>query len=115
MAAQGADKVEQQNEAEKKNETFSSWVEVLSRLGERKKGFEKVKEVFRVEIDYELSEVWKKEYDRLFAEVEELEKNDESRIDDSSTVSVDEKSEQTDKEDIEENEEIEKEGAEEDD
>ena len=110
MASQGADKVAQQNEAEIKNGAFSSWVEVLSRLSERKKGFEKVKEVFGVEIDYELSEVWQKEYDRLFAEVEEMEKNDESRIDDSSTVSVDEKSEPTDKEDIEE---IEKEGAEE--
>ena len=85
-------------------------MEVLSRLSERKKGFEKVKEVFEVEIDYELSEVWQKEYERLFAEVEEMEKVDESGIDDSSTVSVDEKSEPTDKEDIEE---IEKEGAEE--
>ena len=85
-------------------------MEVLSRLSERKRGFEKVKELFGVEIDYELSEVWQKEYDRLFAEVEEMEKNDESRIDDSSTVSVDEKSEPTDKEDIKE---IEKEGVEE--
>ena len=90
-------------------------MEVLSRLSERKKGFEKVKEVFGVEIDYELSEVWQKEYDRLFAEVEELEKNDESRIDDSSTVSIDEKSEPADKENIEEDREIEKEGAEKDD
>ena len=112
MASQGADKVAQQNEAEIKNGAFSSWVEVLSRLSERKKGFEKVKEVFGVEIDYELSEVWQKEYDRLFAEVEKLEKNDESRIDDSSAVSVDEKSEQTDEEDSEEDEEIEKEGVE---
>ena len=71
MASQGADKVAQQNEAEIKNGAFSSWVEVLSRLSERKKGFEKVKEVFGVEIDYDLSEVWKKEYERLFAEVEE--------------------------------------------
>ena len=110
MASQGADKVAQQNEAEIKNGAFSSWVEVLSRLSERKKGFEKVKEVFRVEIDYELSEVWQKEYDRLFAEVEEMEKNDESRIDDSSAVQNNEKSEPTDKEDIEE---IEKEGVEE--
>ena len=85
-------------------------MEVLSRLSERKKGFEKVKEVFEVEIDYELSEVWKKEYDRLFAEVEEMEKVDESGIDDTSTVPVDEKSEPTDKEDIEE---MEKEGVEE--
>ena len=107
MASQGADKVAQQSEAEIKNGAFSSWVEVLSRLSERKRGFEKVKEVFGVEIDYDLSEVWKKEYERLFAEVE---KNDESRIDDSSTVSVDEKSEPTDKED---NEEIKKEGVEE--
>lgn len=69
MASQGADKVAQQNEAEVKNGAFSSWVEVLSRLSERKVGFEKVKEVFGVEIDYDLSEVWKKEYERLFAEV----------------------------------------------
>ena len=110
MASQGADKVAQQNEAEIKNGAFSSWVEVLSRLSERKKGFEKVKEVFEVEIDYELSEVWKKEYDRLFAEVEEMEKEDESGNDASSTVSDDEESEPTDKEDIEE---IEKEGDEE--
>ena len=85
-------------------------MEVLRRLSERKRGFEKVKEVFGVEIDYELSEVWKKEYDRLFAEVEEMEKEDESGNDDSSTVSDDEESEPTVKEDIEE---IEKEGAEE--
>lgn len=113
MASQGADKVAQQNEAEIKNGAFSSWVEVLSRLAERKRGFEKVKEVFGVDVDYELSEVWKKEYDRLFAEVEEMEKEDESGMDDSSTVSVDEKSEPTDNEDIEEDGEIEKEGAEE--
>ena len=71
MASQGADKVAQQNEAEIKNGAFSSWVEVISRLSERKKGFEKIKEVFGVEIDYDLSEVWKKEYERLFEEVEE--------------------------------------------
>ena len=110
MASQGADRVAQENEAEIKNGAFSSWVEVLSRLSERKKGFEKVKEVFGVDIDYELSEVWQKEYDRLFAEVEEMEKNDESGNDDTSTVPVDEKSEPTDKENIEE---IKKEGAEE--
>lgn len=104
MASQGADKVAQQNEAEVKNGAFSSWVEVLSRLTERKTGFEKVKEVFGVEIDYKLSEVWQKEYDRLFAEVEELEKESEDGIDDVSTVSDDEESEPTDKEDIEETE-----------
>lgn len=102
MASQGADKVAQQNEAEIKNGAFSSWVEVLSRLSERKKGFEKVKEVFGIEIDYELSEVWKKEYDRLFAEVEELEKDNEDGNIDTSTVPNDEESEETDKEDFEE-------------
>ena len=110
MASQGADKVAQQNEAEIKNGSFSSWVEVLSRLEERKTGFEKVKEVFGVDIDYELSEVWQKEYERLFAEVEEMEKEDESRMDDSSTVPNDEEGEQADKEDTEETE---KEGDEE--
>lgn len=104
MASQGADKVAQQNEAEVKNGAFSSWVEVLSRLAERKAGFEKVKEVFGVEIKYDLSEVWQKEYDRLFAEVEELEKENESGMDDSSTVPDDVESEETDKEDIEETE-----------
>lgn len=104
MAAQGADKVAQQNEAEVKNGAFSSWVEVLSRLSERKTGFEKVKEVFGVDINYELSEVWQKEYDRLFAEVEELEKESEDGIDDTSTVPIDEESEPTDKEDIKETE-----------
>lgn len=113
MASQGADKVAQQNEAEIKNGAFSSWIEVLSRLEERKKGFEKVKEVFGVEIDYGLSEVWQKEYDRLFAEVEELEKVDVTGTDDTSTVPTDEESEQADKEDIEEDEESEKEGDEE--
>ena len=110
MASQGADKVAQQNEAEIKNGAFSSWVEVLSRLSERKAGFEKVKEVFGVEIDYGLSEVWQKEYDRLFAEVEELEKVDVAGTDDTSTVPTDEESESSDKEDIEETE---KEGDEE--
>ena len=71
--------------------------------------------MFGVEIDYELSEVWQKEYERLFAEVKEMEKNDESRIDDASTVPNNEKIESTDKEDIEEDGEIEKEGVEEDD
>lgn len=104
MASQGADKVAQQNESEVKNGAFSSWVEVLSRLAERKTGFEKVKEVFGVEIDYELSEVWQKEYDRLFAEVEQLEKNDDMGEEDRPSVSVDEESEQTDKEDIKETE-----------
>ena len=110
MASQGADKVAQQNDAEIKNGAFSSWVEVLSRLSERKTGFEKVKEVFGVDINYDLSEVWKKEYDRLFAEVEEIEKNDEDGNIDTSTVPDDEESEQTDKEDFEETE---KEGDEE--
>ena len=110
MASQGADKVAQQNEAEIKNGAFSSWVEVLSRLSERKTGFEKVKEVFGVDIDYGLSEVWQKEYDRLFAEVEELEKEDDVGTDDTSTVPNDEKSKSSDKEDIEETE---KEGEEE--
>lgn len=104
MASQGADKVAQQNEAEIKNGAFSSWVEVLSRLSERKAGFEKVKEVFGVEIDYGLSEVWQKEYDRLFAEVEKLEKVDVAGTDDTSTVPTDEESEPADKEDIEETE-----------
>lgn len=104
MASQGADKVAQQNEAEIKNGSFSSWVEVLSRLSERKAGFEKVKEKFGVDFDYELSEVWQKEYDRLFAEVEELEKEVEDGLDDTSTVPTDEESEPTDKEDIEETE-----------
>ena len=110
MASQGADKVAQQNDAEIKNGAFSSWVEVLSRLSERKIGFEKVKEVFGVDINYDLSEVWKKEYDRLFAEVEEIEKGNEDGIDDTSEVPVDEESEQTDKEDFEKTE---KEGDEE--
>lgn len=98
MASQGADKVAQQNEAEVKNGAFSSWVEVLSRLSERQTGFEKVKEKFGVEIDYVLSEVWQKEYDRLFAEVEELEKEDDAGTDDASTVPDDEESEPTEKE-----------------
>ena len=115
MASKGADKVAQQNEAEKKNAAYSSWVEVLSRTKKKKKGFEKVKEVFGVEIDYELSEVWKKGYERVVAEVEELEKNDESGNDDTSTVPNDEESEPADKENIEADEEIEKEGVEEDD
>ena len=102
MASQGADKVAQQNEAEIKNGAFSSWVEVLSRLSERKIGFEKVKEDFGVNINYDLSEVWKKEYDRLFAEVQEIEKNDEEGNIDTSTVPNDEESEETDKEDFEE-------------
>ena len=110
MASQGADKVAQQNDAEIKNGAFSSWVEVLSRLSERKTGFEKVKEVFGVNINYDLSEVWKKEYDRLFAEVEEIEKNDEEGNIDTSTVPNDEESEETDKEDFEKTE---KEGDEE--
>ena len=42
-----------------------------------------------------------------------MEKNDESGIDDSSTVPDDEEIEPTDREDIEEDEEIEKEGVEE--
>lgn len=101
MASQGADKVAQQNEAEIKNGAFSSWVEVLSRLAERKTGFEKVKEVFGVDINYELSEVWQKEYDRLFAEVEKIEKDDEPGTDDLSTV-TDEEVEETEMEGDEE-------------
>ena len=66
--------------------------------------------MFGVDINYDLSEVWKKEYDRLFAEVEEIEKGNEDGIDDTSEVPVDEESEQTDKEDFEETE---KEGDEE--
>ena len=104
MASQGADKVAQQNDAEIKNGAFSSWVEVLSRLSERKIGFEKVKEVFGVDINYDLSEVWKKEYDRLFAEVEELEKDNEDGNIDTSTVPNDEESEEAIEEDIEEEE-----------
>ena len=107
MASQGADKVAQQNEAEIKNGAFSSWVEVISRLTERKKGFEKVKEVFGVEIDYDLSEVWKKEYDRLFAEVEE---NNTEGNDIPEELFDGGESEDTNEEDIEETE---KEGDEE--
>lgn len=107
MASQGADKVAQQNEAEIKNGAFSSWVEVLSRLSERKKGFEKVKEVFGVEIDYDLSEVWKKEYERLFAEVEE---NNQEGNDISQELPEGPEGEETIEEDIEETE---KEGDEE--
>lgn len=101
MASQGADKVAQQNEAEIKNGAFSSWVEVLSRLSERKKGFEKIKEVFGVEIDYDLSEVWKKEYERLFAEVEE---NNQDGNDISEELQKGSEGEETNKEDIEEEE-----------
>lgn len=101
MASQGADKVAQQNEAEVKNGAFSSWVEVLSRLSERKAGFEKVKEVFGVDIDYGLSEVWKKEYERLFTEVE---KNNSEGIDLSQNVPEGAESEETVTEDIEETE-----------
>lgn len=111
MASQGADKVAQQNDAEVKNGAFSSWVEVLSRLSERKAGFEKVKNVFGVEIDYDLSEVWQKEYDRLFAEVEELEKSDDMGKEDTQAVSDDEEIKETDKEVVEETE---TEGVEED-
>ena len=107
MASQGADKVAQQNEAEIKNGAFSSWVEVLSRLSERKKGFEKIKEVFGVEIDYDLSEVWKKEYERLFAEVEE---NNTEGNDIPEELQEGPESEETIDEDIEEEE---KEGDEE--
>lgn len=107
MASQGADKVAQQNEAEVKNGAFSSWVEVLSRLAERKRGFEKVKEVFGVDIDYGLSEVWKKEYERLFAEVE---KNNTEGIDISQELPEGAEGEETNKqEDIEETEGVEEE------
>lgn len=98
MASQGGDKVAQQNEAEIMNGAFSSWVEVLSRLNERKKGFEKVKERFGVDISYDLSEVWKKEYKRLFSEVEN---RSEERVDVSQDVERSEESEQTNKEDVE--------------
>lgn len=66
MASQGMDKIAQQNTEEIKNGAFSSWVEVLSRLKERKEGFEKVKEYFGLDIPYDFSNVWKKEYERLF-------------------------------------------------
>lgn len=69
MASQGGDKVAQQNEAEIKNGAFSSWVEITNRLKERQKGFKQVKEKFNLDIPYSLSNVWQKEYDRLFVNV----------------------------------------------
>ena len=68
MTTQGADKIAQQTKAEVENGIYCAWIEVLSRLNERIKGFEEVKEKFSLDIPYKLSEVWQKEYDRIFKE-----------------------------------------------
>lgn len=68
MTTQGSDKIAQQTKAEVENGIFCSWIEVLSRLKERQKGFKEVKEKFNIDIPYKLSEVWEKEYNRIFEE-----------------------------------------------
>lgn len=68
MTTQGADKIAQQTVAEINNGAWSSWVEVLSRLHERIKGFEKCNEIFGTDFSCALSETWQNEYNRLFSE-----------------------------------------------
>lgn len=77
MTTQGADKIAQQTKAEVENGIYCAWIEVLSRLNERIKGFEEVKEKFELDIPYKLSEVWEKEYNRIF-KVEEIGKTEET-------------------------------------
>lgn len=86
MTTQGADKMAQQSVAEINNGAWSSWVEVLSRLHERIKGFEKCNEIFGTDFSCALSETWENEYNRLFKIVENgdenkiVKKGDENKI-----------------------------------
>lgn len=77
MTTQGSDKIAQQTKAEVENGIYCAWIEVLSRLNERKKGFAEVKEKFAIDVPYKLSEVWQKEYDRIF-KVEEIEESEKT-------------------------------------
>ena len=42
-----------------------SWVEPISRLNERKRGFALVKEKFGLDIPYKFSELWSNEYKKV--------------------------------------------------
>ena len=77
MTTQGSDKIAQQSEAEINNGAWASWVEVLSRLNERQKGFESCNEKFGTNLKCQLSECWENEYNRLFKIVES---DDENKI-----------------------------------
>lgn len=90
MTTQGSDKIAQQTKAEVENGIFCAWIEVLSRLKERQKGFKEVKEKFNIDIPYKLSEVWEKEYNRIFEE-KTLEQKTEENVEEN----IEEREEET--------------------
>ena len=65
LTTQGSDKIAQQTKDEINNGTLASWVEPISRLNERKRGFALVKEKFGLDIPYKFSELWSNEYKKV--------------------------------------------------
>lgn len=70
LTTQGSDKIAQQTKDEVNNGALASWIEPISRLNERKKGFALVKEKFGLDIPYEFSELWTNEYKKVINTLE---------------------------------------------
>ena len=73
MTTAGTDKVAQQTIAEVNNGNTFSFVVPIERLNERRKGIEKVNSLFDTEISVEFGEAIKREYDRIFKNIDESE------------------------------------------
>lgn len=69
MTTQGSEKMAQMSEKEINNGSNSSMIIPCDRLEERKKGIEKVNEIFGTEIAVDFSECWKREKEKREREV----------------------------------------------
>ena len=69
MTTQGSEKMAQMSEKEINNGSNSSMIIPCDRLEERKKGIEKVNEMFSTNIEVDFSECWKREIKKRESEV----------------------------------------------
>ena len=73
MMTAGTDKIAQQSVTEINNGSSFSFIVPLDRLEERKKGIEKVNELFNTNISVDFGEAMKREYEKHMSQGEETE------------------------------------------
>lgn len=82
MMTAGTDKIAQQSVTEINNGSSFSFIVPLDRLEERKKGIEKVNELFNTNISVDFGEAMRREYKKHMEQREVIENNTEDNTDD---------------------------------
>lgn len=88
MMTAGTDKIAQQSVSEINNGSSFSFIVPVDRLEERKKGIEKVNELFNTNISVDFGEAMQREYEKHMVQMEVIEDNTDDITEDNTTDDI---------------------------